>query len=379
MTGRRPFLDYYDSLGAAPVSQDISDLPRHFERRNALYALLGIPPRFFSLAKVLEFGPGLGHNAIHVASLRPRRHVLVDAHRRGLKQLRATLRSHFGSLDRFEIVEATAEGFRSDAAFDIVLAENIIPFQSDPVAFCRAIATHVRSGGVLVVTCTTAVSFMGEILRRLIALKAAPPELELPERVTHLRDLFASHLARLPGVSRPVDDWIKDNITHPFVGRFFSVADAVEALHAGFDAYGASPHFVIEWRWYKQLCGAERRANERLVEAYRANILNLLDCRTVLQPQHPRLGERLEERCLRLFEEMLAVERTAAAVDFTALAERCEEIADIVRPVAARSAASISEVAAYLRASEWARPESFLDEFSSFFGRAVTYLSFIRR
>ena len=50
----RPFLDYYASLGTSPVSQDLGDLQRHLERRTALYHLLGIPPRFFTLASGID-------------------------------------------------------------------------------------------------------------------------------------------------------------------------------------------------------------------------------------------------------------------------------------------------------------------------------------
>lgn len=376
---QRAFLDYYAALGKSPVSQDITDLQRHLERRTSLYRTLGIPPRFFTAADVLEFGPGLGHNAVHVAMLQPKRHVLVDASASGLEGLRATLRSQFGDLGRFEIVEALAQEYRDAEVFDIVLAENMIPMQCDPIPFCRAIASHVRPGGVFVVTCMDAVSFMGETLRRVIALRLAPPSLSVEERVCRLRDLFASHLAKLPGVSRPADDWIKDNITHPLFGDFFSIADAVEAVGESFDFYGSSPSFVTDWRWYKQLHGDLRQFNERAVEGYRANVVNLMDWRVLVPPQSQEAGERLLQSCDRLWRDLRAVEEGKIGFEAEAFARSCDEIAAEIARIAERTAASLCEVARLLRADEEVKPQEALLEFASYFGRGTQYVSFIRR
>jgi SAM-dependent methyltransferase len=376
---QRAFLDYYAALGRSPVSQDITDLQRHLERRTSLYRSLGIPPRFFGLAEVLEFGPGLGHNAVHVAMLQPRRHVLVDASTSGLEGLRATLRSQFGDLDRFEIVEALAQEYRDDRTFDIVLAENMIPMQRDPIPFCRAIASHVKPGGVLVVTCMDAVSFMGETLRRVIALKLAPPSLSVEERVARLRDLFGSHLAQLPGVSRPADDWIKDNVTHPLFGDFFSIGDAIEAVGDEFDYYGGSPQFETDWRWYKQLHGDNRRFNDLALEAYRANVVNLMDWRILVSPQSPELGERLLRSCGRLWRDLREVEEGKRSFEGDAFARICDEIAAEIAAVAHRTAASVREVGRFLGSETNARPEEQLAEFASYFGRGTQYVSFIRR
>ena len=40
----RPYVDFYRQEEISPVAQDISDLDRHFQRRQALYRHLGISP-----------------------------------------------------------------------------------------------------------------------------------------------------------------------------------------------------------------------------------------------------------------------------------------------------------------------------------------------
>ena len=374
MSSQRPFIDYYERLGRSPVGQDISDLQRHLERRSALYRMLGLPPRFFALADVLEFGPGLGHNALHVATLQPRRHVLVDASPSGLSHVRATLRAHFETLERFEIVECLAETFEDERGFDVVLAENMIPMQRDPVAFCRRLASHVRPGGVFVLTCMTASSTMGENLRRLVALKIAPPPLELDERVRLLSAAFAGHLESLGGASRSIEDWIKDNVTHPLDGAFFSMEDAIGALDGGFDVYGSSPDFLVDWRWYKRMHGDARAFNARAREQYRGNVLNLMDWSVEIPPQDPALGVAVDRACDELFWRVRAMESGDEPVDFDSLARACDAIAAQIRPYLGRAAAAFHEVAAFARCGD-----PVFDEFASYFGRGIQYASFIRR
>jgi len=84
----RPFIDFYRRHGISPVSQNISNLKKHLERRKALYRHLGIPPTLVKDRTVIEFGPGNGHNAIYTTSLNPSRYVLVDGNPTGLKKPR---------------------------------------------------------------------------------------------------------------------------------------------------------------------------------------------------------------------------------------------------------------------------------------------------
>ena len=59
-------------------------------------------------------------------------------------------------------------------------------------------------------------------------------------------------------MSRPLNDWILDNVLHPFVGKLMSMHDAITALDDSFDVLGASPHFITDWRWYKDMTAASR-------------------------------------------------------------------------------------------------------------------------
>ena len=77
------FVDFYIKNNISPVSQDISGLKKHFQRRDSLLRSLGLPNILFCNAEILEFGPGSGHNTTYIASLRPSKYHLVDGNLKG--------------------------------------------------------------------------------------------------------------------------------------------------------------------------------------------------------------------------------------------------------------------------------------------------------
>ncbi len=375
-SAERPFLDYYAANDISPVRQDVSDLQRHFDRRSSLYRSLRIVPGVVRGARVLEFGPGSGHNALYTASLGPQSYTLVDGNPRGVRDTRAALTSMYGPSAPISVVESLVEDFVVETPFDLVLAENLIPFQRDPAAFVRRIASFVAPGGVLVITCVDSVSYLAEIGRRLIAWRLAPPTLALVERVERLRPVFAPHLATLAAMSRPVDDWILDNITHPLVGQPFSIPQALAALDDGFDALGTSPEFALDLRWYKELVGDARQFNARLALAHEANVLNFLDFRRTEPAHDPQIGRDVRACCDRIYAAMQTLEASGSD-DLAEVRGLLEELAGRVRSPAPSTAAAIDEIGAILAAP--AGPVGAAPALQSFFGRGTQYLSLQRR
>ncbi len=373
---KRAFVDYYRERDISPVRQDIADRARHFGRRASLYRFLGLPPFALAGATVLEFGPGSGDNALYTASLAPARYVLVDGNPRGVADTRARLAASALPPECWSVVERYVEEFASDERFDVVLAEGLIPFQHDPHAFAARIATFVRPGGVLVLTCADAASAIGEIGRRLLANRIAPPALPYAERVHRLVPVFAPHLATLAGMSRSVEDWIDDNIAHPLAGRLFSIADAIDALDAsGFTIYGSSPHFLTDWRWYKTVYGDAARFNERAREQYHRNVLNLLDYRVTIEPHDAALGVEVLDACGALYAVMQAVDAGDAGVVPHAI-ERVRRISSLVAARSPQTATSLDALAAALAWDDPAAADA--GAFRSHFGRGQQYVSFIR-
>ena len=372
---KRAFVDYYRERGISPVKQDISNIDRHFGRRAALYRFLGIPPLYVERARVLEFGPGSGDNALHTASLAPARYVLVDGNPRAVEETTAQLEATGLPSTAFEVVERYVEDFACAEHFDLVLAEGMIPFQDDPARIAGHVASFVRPGGILVITTADSASAIGEIGRRILANRLIPPSLPYDERRRRLAPVFAPHLATLGGMSRSVDDWIDDNIAHPLTGRLFSIGDAIRLLAPhGFTIYGSSPQFLTDWRWYKQLYGDERQFNERAIERYLRNVANLADYRVTLDEHDAELGARILAATDDLYLLMQAGDRGDEAALAPAIA-RIRDVASLLRPISAKTAASLDDLWAALAAGD---PEAPVGTFAPHFGRGQQYLSFIR-
>ena len=125
-----------------------------------------------------------------------------------------------------------------------------------------------------------------------------------------LRPVFAPHLATLAGMSRSVDDWIYDNILIPYGGRLFSIADAVTTLDETFDAYGVSPSFFTDWRWYKNIHGENRDYNKRAIDQYLRNVTTLIDYRVEIPPMPRNVGRRILSLSEKIFYTMAKAENS---------------------------------------------------------------------
>jgi len=379
LSPERAYLDFYGRLNISPVAQDISDLARHFERRTALYHHLGLPPRFIAGRTVLEFGPGTGHNALVTNSFSPERYVLVDANPMSLAELRQQLTRCFDDAGNCEIVDCQIEQFDSAERFDLVLCEGVIPTQRNPKAFLRHVAQFTAPGGVLVITCISPVSWVSEALRRLAAALLTDARDSIPAKLDRLRTFFAPHLQTLKGMTRSVDDWILDNMLQPFVGELLSVEDAIRALRGNFDAYASSPRFLVDWRWYKDICGEETGHNDVALEQAGMNLHNLMDYRFAFAPREASQNQRLHELCSAIADVALVPENVRSGATVQQLQETVAQLAQETTVFSPATGEALDEFAealhCYLETNEF--PD--LRAFTPFFGRGRQYLSFIRK
>lgn len=379
MSSPRPFVDFYTAHGISPVAQNISDLRRHFQIRDALYRHLGIPPRLIAGASVVEFGPGSGHNALFTQSLGPARYLLVDANPTGIARTRALLAEHRTGGAEPEIVASLIQEFRSEERFDLVLCEGVIPTQRNPADFLRHVAGFAAPGGVVVLTCMDSVSYLSELLRRLLALALTREDEPLQERVERLLPVFGPHLDSLRGMTRPHGDWIMDNLLQPFHGPLFSMAEAMEALRGAYSPHGSSPHFLADWRWHKTIHDEERlRTHEAALDAYAANVHSLLDHRQVFAPRAPEENRRLVELCDAICACVYAFADSRGRDQLEKVAELLEPLASEVGRFSPDLALALRQYLAVLRGYLQNGSVGGFQSFASLFGRGQQYLSFIR-
>lgn len=375
----RPFIDYYTRHAISPVAQNISELPRHFQTRDALYRHLGIPPRLVRGTSVIEFGPGSGHNSIFTQSLEPRRYVLVDANPTGIGRTKSLLAEYRRGGAEPEIIQSMIQEFRCEERFDLVLCEGVIPTQREPAAFLRHVASFAAPGGVVVMTCVDGVSYLSELLRRLLARALTQDGELLEERVSRLLPVFGPHLDLLPGMTRSHSDWIVDNLLQPFHGPLFPFGEAVETLKDAFSPLGSSPRFLRDWRWHKNIHGPERmRTWEFAIHDYQANVHSLLDCRDSFPPRTPADNRTLLRLCDRVCDEVYRFSETGSRSHLIAVSDLVRELVPVVGAFSPRTSSAMADYNSALKRFIASGTPGDFGAFAPWFGRGQQYLSFIR-
>lgn len=378
---KKAFLDFYEKHQIIPVRQDKSDLAKHFNRRGNLYKQIGIPPVLLKDKSVIEFGPGSGDNAIFTASLKPGCYVLVDANSASISELRKKLdEGHFGEVTP-EICNSNVLDYQDGRQFEAVFCEGVIPNQENPSAFLKKISSFAVPGGVMCITTMSPFSCLAEVCRRVIR-PFFPQEINCA--VEDAVKFFREDLLSLTGMSRFHEDWVLDNILHPWgKNLFFSIPAAIETISDNFDFYGSSPSFLMDWRWYKSVNGPEFGTNEMAKNAYACNSLFLIDYRIdpaeITLPAHSSWLS-LEEDCSEAYEIHMGIwldgDIDAIYTKFLPLMARISKKLDDLLPITARS---LQDFMSGMHEIKIKGLQADFGSFRTWFGRGQQYVSFIRK
>ena len=377
-------VDFYRRHGISPVRQDISNLEAHFSRRAGLYRHLGLLPAFFRGRTVLEIGPGGGFNSLYTATLQPSRYVLLEGNPAGVDGIERLFGEFPALRERIEIVSSLIEDYETDERFDFVLCEGVLGLAGvpDPAVLLRAIAKFTAPGGVLVITCNDAISDFPETLRRLFAQLLITPLQTLADQVAILTPVFAPHLVSLSGMSRRHDDWVIDNLlASNAIGPYLSIPEAISAIDEfGFDIFSSSPHYGIDWRWYKTLLPGTTEYNTRGIQQYWENAHNLFDYRRLFPSRDGGANKDLYRQCEAIRALVREYERTRDSSVVAGVRSRLDDMERATRlfsPDIADALGDARELLTAVPPSPQAIASSGL--FGPWFGRGQQYLSFSRR
>lgn len=376
---KKPYLDFYRAHNICPVDQDISDLQKHFGRRDALLRQLGIPGPLLRDKTILELGPGSGYNSIHLARYRPSRYVLVDGHSESIKKARKLFDNYRLADPSIEFVESEIELFNAEPAFDLVWCEGLSAFREDPKSFAKLVGSFTGPSGILVITTVDAVSFFSEQARRIFTTLLTTPAQSFEEQITVLLPYFDSHAKTLRGMSRSPRDWIIDNLMHTYSGHLFSILDLLAAVGNDFDFYQASPQFQTDWRWYKDIYPPNERYNENASASFLRNVHNFIDYRIVVPERSAEKNLVLLALCQRFVEKGLAFDSTRS---LDMLPDLIEIVSLIEREVHSFSTSTSVAIEEYLEALEEYRRTGTLrpvNMFAGLFGRGQQVSSLMRR
>ena len=275
------------------------------------------------------------------------------------------------------------EEYAAAQPFDLVLCEGLVGASghSDPGTLIRSVAAHVRMDGVLVLTCIEYVAYLSEMLRRLLGIELAGRTQALSERTAALLPVFAPHLDSLRGMTRRHDDWIIDNLINPAsVEGLVTLDDCVRHLAENFDVLSTSPRFIVDWAWYKEAAAEAGFFNRVALECYWRNVHNFMDYRSIAAPRPEAENRSSTQRCAEIHHQIRAYEGTRSASVRQQIVANVRALQREVTAGLPAVAEALAEVDAWLSAPR-VDADAVRDsrKFGTWFGRAATYVSLVRR
>lgn len=258
MTGgnmENDFLEYYGKHNISPVKQDISNIELHYERRKKLYRQCGIPTITFRNAEILEVGPGGGYNTLAFFHWNCKHIDLVEANPKGQEEMRKLFSENQIQSNRYGIFPCKIEDFHTDKKYDIIIAEGFLPYVYNQDEVVKKLQKLAGNEGIIVITCIDHVSLFIETIKRLIGHMLTRNMVQHDEKLDYLVMMFAPQLARLKGMSRPVRDWVQDQILNPAGanGMELSMYQAITLFENGYEILGSSPQMFTDYSWYKDI------------------------------------------------------------------------------------------------------------------------------
>lgn len=383
----RGHLEYYKKFGISPVRYDLSDLAAHFDRRSSLYRQLGLPEVAIRGCRVLEVAPGSGHNSLFLAQAHPASLDLVEPNPAGIADIGATYRQYKAPCTEPVLHEVTLQNFTPDGLYDLVLCENWLGALPDERELIKKLASMVSVGGAMVMTFVPHSGFMPNVLRKLMADKIAPSDMDFEAKTELFVRAFAPHLETIKSMTRSHVDWVRDCMINPHYLNVALPLDAVLAdIGADMEILGSSPMFNSDWRWFKSLHGDARKFNEGFRDSYIANSHNFVDYRQVYAPRTAAENSKLETVCGDLHEAAVALEKHLVQGGgwngdaASRVLQLIEDAAHELSAVSLHFSDALKEAGDAL-ASDGLDADAVARQkhFNALFGRETVYISFTRR
>lgn len=253
---KNDFLKYYGEKNISPVKQDISDLQLHCRRREKLYRQLGLPFCLFRDKNVLEIGPGSGYNTLVLLQRGGVEKIdLVEPNQKGISDMLSLFCQYGIDKSRYEIFPIQIEEFHPESQYEIILAEGFLHSIDNAPEIIDKLLYMLASGGVLVITCMDELSVFVEQIKRLVAHVYIMDIRSYEEQVDKLTSFFTEQMSNLKGMSRSVEDWVRDDLLNPAFqsSNLLSIGKVIELLPDNINILGTSQNMFTDYSWYKDV------------------------------------------------------------------------------------------------------------------------------
>lgn len=248
-------LKYYGEYNISPERQNIDDIELHYARRNKLYRQCGLPEIAFRGAEMLEVGPGSGYNTLAYFHWGCEHIDLIEANPQGIKDMEMLFAEKKISQDKYEVFDCLIENYNTNKRYDIIVAEGFMPDIDNQKEVVDKLKELTNEKGVIVITCVDKVDFFIESMKRLVGVILTRQIPSYEEKLKFLIDLFKPQLAKLRGMSKLPEDWVKDIILNPVInnGIELGLGQAIHYFQEDFEILGTSPQMFTDYSWSKDI------------------------------------------------------------------------------------------------------------------------------
>jgi hypothetical protein len=374
-------LQFYMEHNISPVSQDITDLSKHFDRRGSLYRYLGLPKTFFLGKEVLEVGPGSGHNSLYIASRMPKSYDLLEPNPTGQNGI-AELYGEFSNEHTSpNLIKQRLEDFTPEKKYDLAISECWLGVSLHERQLMTKLGTFLKPDGMLIVTLASPIGAAVNALRRLLSDKLTKDIESMEEKTEILVKAFETHLGTMQDMTRPYKDWVQDCMLNP---GFMTICPTpemfMEGMSCDFEIYNSYPRFDNDWRWYKSLYGEKKSFNKRYMESYYKNSHNFYDYNSLFPQREATKNILLEKYCLNLLSLIIDMEENRDNDYFNEIIDVVKEIQVNLAEVSQPWAEGIEEfLTLYQKDEVTIEKIANMNKIKSIFGRELIYISATKR
>jgi protein-L-isoaspartate O-methyltransferase len=296
------YLKHYTKNKITPIRQDISDIDKHFNRRESLYHTLGLTPILFKDKKILEVGAGGGYNPIVTNSFAPKIYDIVEPNKYAIDDISHIFEKYNINIDNITLYNQMIEEYKSDMKYDIILCEGLLPGLNNKYKILDILDTFLEKNGILVITCSDEIAFLFEILRYYIANKMIKKDDSFEYKIDIFQKAFGSHLDTLEGMSRLQSDWCADNLMgYAHFNYDLSFSNALNHFDNKYKYYHSSPSLFVDTRWYKQIPQNIQEYNQYFISQYDEYKHNLIDYKSTINKRNKEENKKLVSLAKELF------------------------------------------------------------------------------
>ncbi len=370
-------LTYYIKHKISPVGQDIFNRKKHFQRRESLYNHLGITKKTLSNLEILEVGPAEGHNAAYLASCNPKILHLVEPNPNANKNIFKIFKKLKVSINKTKIIKQKFEDFNVKKKYDLVICEAWLGINKKERKLVSKLGALVKNNGILIITSSSSISFLSNIIRRFIGLNLTVNINDFNEKTNYLVNFYKDHLKTMKNMSCPYKDWVQDCLIGAgFLNIHPNPQEIFKDVGKKFNFYNSYPRFYNDWRWYKDLINNQFNAKDNFLKQYNKNSHNFIDYKFLFPEIQTDQNIKLSYKSRELLNLLIQNENALNSKNYKLFLNKLIEINKLLKSNKI-ILKGIDEVIDILRKKNFFKTPK-LKDFKANFGRELFYISLIK-